>query len=83
MWVIDILEDTVLQDHVRAAAGMIPVGGHILKVIVVQMCTLDIVDRRVPLIGIAEPVVMNRHLGRHVRGPADAECLVVIAENIP
>src|SRR5262245_64062199 len=43
----------------------------------------DVVGAGVTLGGIADPVVVDRDLRRHVRGPADSERLVVILQDVP
>src|SRR6185503_13095369 len=43
----------------------------------------QVVGAGIALVGVVQPVVVDRHPGGHVGGPADPEGLVVVAQLVP
>lgn len=71
----------ILDPSIRAAPDVVAVRGHARKVVVVHVRVEQVVRGRVALVGAVEPGVVDGALGDDVLGPADAEGLVVVAED--
>lgn len=81
-WIFDALEIHVLNSCVCLAPRVVSIRGGIFDVVVVQVCILQVVSRRIALVDIVEKVVVNSCLCNQVFCPSNTKCFIMVSKNV-